>query len=42
MRDAKPSVGNTSKARKRQGAVAHPARKKRNGKTNPISVTPTQ
>jgi len=42
MRDAKPSVGNTSKARKRQGAVAHPARKKRNGKTNPISVTTTQ
>lgn len=42
MRDAKPAVGDTSKARKHQGAVANATRKKRNGKTNPISQTTTQ
>jgi ERF superfamily len=42
MRGAKPAVGDTSKARERQSAVANAARKKRNGKTNPIPVISTQ
>jgi hypothetical protein len=40
MRDEKPAVGDDSKARKR--ATANATRKKRNGKTNPISLTTTQ
>ena len=42
MRDAKSAVGDNSKARKRHGAMANATRKKRNGKTNPISLTTTQ
>jgi hypothetical protein len=42
MRDAKSAVGDDSKARRRRGAMANANRKKRNGKTNPISLTTTQ
>jgi hypothetical protein len=42
MRDAKSAVGDDSRPASAAAPLANATRKKRNGKTNPISLTTTQ